>query len=86
MTAETVQTTPPAFATVAALEAHITAMGHTLSVLWAESQEYVSICDACGAKIDEDDAGVSVDERLLGPCVEPLWVNYTFKENCHGHA
>ncbi len=79
MTAETVQTTPPAFATVAALEAHITAMGHTLSVLWAESQEYVSICDACGAKIDEDDAGVSVDERLLGPCVEPVWVNFTFK-------
>jgi len=78
MTTETVQTTPPAFATVAALEAHITAMGHTLSVLWAESQEYVSIYDACGAKIDEDDAGVSVDERLLGPCVEPEWISYSW--------
>jgi len=78
MTAETVQTTPPAFATVAALEAHITAMGHELV---PSEDEGIYLCVTCGAHTEEDAEGVSVHERLLGPCVEPLGVNYTFEED-----
>ncbi len=76
MTTETVQTTQPAFATRATLDAHIAAMGHELV---PSEDEGIYLCVTCGAHTEEDVEGVSVHERLLGPCVEPLWINYSFE-------
>lgn len=79
-------TSPPAFLNRQALVDHIRAMGHDVQPdpagdpdEIAEWEGYMS-CQGCGAWIEEDGAGLSVDERLLWPCVEPIFVNFEFKE------
>ncbi len=57
MTTETVQTTQPAFATRATLDAHIAAMGHELV---PSEDEGIYLCVTCGAHTEEDVEGVSV--------------------------
>jgi len=74
--------TRPTFATRADLDAHIEGQGHELvwMVLLDGGTPWVA-CGTCGAALIETaDGGVDVDEHLLGPCVEPAWVSYAFKE------
>lgn len=78
-------TSPPAFLNRQALTDHIRAMGHDVQPdittdIGFDVYEGIATCQGCGAWIEEDAGGLSVDERLLGPCVEPIFVNYSFKE------
>ncbi len=78
MTAETVQTTQPAFATRAALDAHITAMGHRLNR--SETTYTCYLCDGKLEQHDEEGDTVDVNEDLLRPCSEFTSVRYHFGE------
>lgn len=85
MTTKTVQTTQPAFATRATLDAHITAMGHELVPLgWQDARFDPEAgqtweCDTCGALCTEDADGVDLDDRLLAACTETEWVSYVWR-------
>jgi len=78
MTTETVQTTQPAFATRAALDAHITAMGHRLNR--SETTYTCYLCDGKLEQHDEEGDTVDVDTDLLSPCSTSTTVTYHFGE------
>lgn len=74
----------PAFATRAAVIAHIAAAGHEMEPA-APIDVYDArlVCLTCGAALNETTSpeGVlmlDVDDRLLAPCQEPDWASYDF--------